>query len=641
MSNKTDLYILMLEDDPMDADLNRAQLLLLEEYNCIIDWVTDKESYLKALHTCPDLVLSDYSLPQYNGLEALKDLNDQKLLIPFIFVTGTINEETAADTIKAGAWDYVVKDRLFRLPLAIRSVLKLKKEKVNTLKAEALNRKLSMAVEQSPAHIIITDFNGRIEYVNTRFTEVTGYLPGEVIGKDPRVFIPGEYIDENFSLFWDNLKAGQSWRGEAQSRRKDGTYFWESISISPLKDENGEITHFVTIKEDVTQRKLMEQKIITALDQAERSDKLKEVFLQNLSHEIRTPLNAIVGFSSLLNENDIDAQLQKEYKTIVMQSSQQLLSIVSDILTVSKIQTGQEELIIKPCSVNNIMDSLKVLFQQRVEAKGLAFNLKSGLDDSMPFILTDETKLVQILTNLLNNALKFTHQGFIELGCWIEGESVNFYVKDTGIGIAGEYHESIFERFRQADNSITASYGGTGLGLSISKSFAEMLGGVITVKSRLGHGATFTLSIPYKCAEITYKEKVPEKPPVANKKTTILVAEDEEFNYQLIEAFLAGHGYVLLKARNGKEAIDVCQRHPEISLILMDIKMPEMDGQTALSEIRKFNADVPAIAQTAYSLEHEKQQFLANGFNDYISKPLKREVLLEKIHNLLFIHHEV
>lgn len=631
---KTDLRILMLEDDAMDADLNKAQLTLLEEYNCIVTWVTDKNSYLNGLNSCPDIILSDYSLPQYNGLEALNDLKAKKMIIPFIFVTGTINEETAADTIKTGAWDYVVKDRLFRLPFAIRNALKLKEERINTLKAEVLNRKLSMAVEQSPAHIIITDINGKIEYVNNRFTEVTGYHPGEVVGKDPRVFIPGNYIDENFNLFWDNLKAGQVWRGEAQSKRKDGSVFWESISISPLKDENGEITHFVTIKEDISIRKKMEQDLIAALDHAERSDKLKDVFLQNLSHEIRTPLNAIVGFSSLLKEERSELN-QKEYKDIILRSSHQLLSIVSDILTVSKIQTGQEELIVKPYSINPIMENLKTLFLPKAKAKNLDFRLNIDVNAN-PTILTDETKLVQILTNLLNNAIKFTHKGHIELGYSIDNTTIDFFITDTGIGISQEFHDAIFERFRQADNLVAVNYGGTGLGLSISRSFAEMLGGRISVKSALGMGATFTLHLPYKEAEpITKKITTQPEHLSANQEVSILIAEDEEFNFQLIEAFLKGRGFTLLKARNGREAIETCKSHPEISVILMDIKMPDIDGLNALMEIRKFNPNVPAIAQTAYALEQEKQQFLSRGFNDYISKPIKRETLLEKIQNLI------
>jgi len=639
MKEKKDLHILMLEDDPLDADLNRAQLNLLDEYNCIVKLVSDRDSYLEALKSQPDIILSDYSLPQYNGLEALNDLKNRKLLIPFIFVTGTINEETAADTIKSGAWDYVVKDRLFRLPLAIRSVLKLKEEKINTLKAEILNRKLFKAVEQSLVNVIIINIHGEIEYVNPRFTEVTGYTANEVIGKDLRILTPGNYYDENISVLWDSFKEGKSWSGETRCQKKNGTYYWESTSISPLKDENGIITHFVAVKEDITQRKNMEQEIISARDRAERSDKLKEVFLQNLSHEIRTPLNAIVGFAGLLNDPCLDPEQQMDFKTIIINSSNQLLSIVSDVLTVSRIQTGQEEIILKPTKINELIDNLKVIFTPQAERKKLTLIAKKQSDDALFTVLTDETKLIQILTNLLNNAVKFTHQGSIELGYEIADETIKFYVKDTGIGIPPEYHELIFERFRQADITISTNYGGTGLGLSISKSFAEMLDGSISVVSSPGKGSTFTLSIPFKKEKITPRISHRNNVIVSEKTFTILIAEDEEFNYQLIVAYLAGKKYNLIRAKNGFEAIDLCKKHPEIALVLMDIKMPEMDGQDALATIRNFRPDLPAIAQTAYALEHEKQLFIEKGFDDYIAKPIKKEDILEKIQNIL-MHHE-
>jgi len=290
-----------------------------------------------------------------------------------------------------------------------------------------------MAVEQSPVHIIITNIKGEIEYVNTRFTEVTGYLPDEVIGKDPRIIIPGSYSDENISNFWENLKAGQNWRGEAQNWKKDGTQYWESISISALKDETGEITHFVAVKEDITLRKKMEQELISAKDQAERSDKLKEVFLQNLSHEIRTPMNAIVGFAGLLNEPNLSLDQEKDFKSIILNSSNQLLSIVSDILTVSRIQTGQEEVITNPMLVNDMIDNLNVIFSPQMRAKKISLKIKKFSNDSHFTLSTDETKLTQILTNLLNNALKFTSEGLVELGYDIQGEIIEFYVKDSGI----------------------------------------------------------------------------------------------------------------------------------------------------------------------------------------------------------------
>ena len=329
---KTDLHILMLEDEPLDAELNQAQLLLLSEYNCIVQWVADRASYLRALETSPpDIVLSDYNLPQYNGLEALQDLTQKKLLIPFIFVTGTIDEETAADTIKSGAWDYVVKDRLFRLPLAIRSVLKLKEEKAINLQVEEQNRILTAAVTQSPSHILITNTLGQIEYVNVRFTEVTGYTADEVVGKTPGILKSGTHPYDFYADLWRTIKSGRDWRGEFLNKRKDGTLFWESASISPLKNEEGETTHYIAVKEDISDRKKMEQDLIEARNRSERSDKLKEAFLQNLSHEIRTPLNAIVGFASLLNEPDATRDQQQEYTSIIFNSSNQLLSIVSDI----------------------------------------------------------------------------------------------------------------------------------------------------------------------------------------------------------------------------------------------------------------------------------------------------------------------
>jgi len=286
------------------------------------------------------------------------------------------------------------------------------------------------------------------------------------------------------------------------------------------------------------------------------------------------------------------------------------------------------------------LDNLRVIFQPKALAKGLSLIFRKGIDNSDFAILTDEIKLVQILSNLISNALKFTHKGFVELEYLLDGEYIIFNVKDTGIGIEEIYYESIFERFRQANAKISANYGGTGLGLSISKSFAEMLGGVISVKSILGKGSTFTLTIPCKESNLHAKDEILEKTQVQFKGVTILIADDEQYNYQLIEAYLADTRYKLLYARNGREAVDLFHKHPEISLILMDIKMPELNGQLALNEIRKFDAMLPVIAQTAYAMEHEKQQLLAGGFNDYISKPLNRELLLEKISNLLLQHQK-
>ena len=621
----------MLEDEVLDVELNKAQLLLLNEYNCIVKWVVEKEAYInELLQNQPDLILSDYSLPRYNGLDALNDLKALNLFIPFIFVTGTINEETAAHTIKAGAWDYVVKDRLFRLPIAIRSVLQTKQHGLEILKAEEQNRKLLMALEQSPAHIIITDIKGQIEYVNSKYTEVTGFTFDEVRGKTHQLFNLEHSNEQYFALMWENILSGKIWSGELINWKKNGTSFWEHTSISPIKNENGEITHFVAVKEDISQRKQLESELIEAKERAERSDKLKEAFLQNLSHEIRTPLNAIVGFSGILNEDNSLTDEQKGFTTVIMESSAQLLSIVSDILTISRIQIGQEFLSIKPVRLNDMLDQLFTIFNPKANKRNIQFLIHKGNNNPNFEIKTDEPKVYQILTNLLNNAIKFTQKGSIDCGYSIKNNFIEFYIKDTGIGIKPENFEIIFERFGQAELTISRNYGGTGLGLAIAKSYVDILQGSISVESDIDKGSTFYFSIPYiqilKNIDVEINKQIIE----SNGNTTVLVAEDEEYNYMLIDAILSAKKCTVIHAENGREAVELCNNN-NIDIVLMDIKMPEMDGLTAMMEIRKFKSSLPIIAQTAYALEHEKCQLLEKGFTDYIAKPLKKEVLWDLI----------
>lgn len=625
------LTILLLKEEAMDAELIREQLLMLDEYECEIIWTKDKRTFLAALEAkIPDLILSDYNLRDFTGLDALKYITESKMLIPFIFVTGAIDEETAAETIKAGAWDYVVKDRLLRLPLAIRGALQLRVEKSNALNAALESRKLLKAIEHSPVHIIMMNVNHEIEYVNKRFTETTGYALEDLKGKDSWRFVLENLPEKYFSDLQRKNIHPYNWHGEIQSRKKDGTSYWESVSISPLMNEENQVTHYIIVKEDISPRKRIIQELINARNKAERSDKLKDAFLQNLSHEIRTPLNAIVGFSSLLEEASGLPDELKEYTSIILSSSNQLLSIVNDILTISRIQTGQEIISTSEVYVNSILDDMYMIFKSQAVQNNIEYSVVKGNDDRDFNILIDETKLVQILTNLLNNAFKYTHEGSITCGYAIKGDRIEFFVKDTGIGISTENQKIIFDRFRQAEISFNRNYGGTGLGLSISKSFAEMLGGRLWVESRQGEGSTFYLSLPCRSETGMEAQMPPEETRFPKKEITILVAEDEKHNFRLIQAYLNDACIKLIHATNGLEAVNISRTTSQIDLILMDIKMPEMDGISAMLEIRK-SLDVPIIAQTAYALEHEKQQLLKIGFSDYISKPIKREELVEKV----------
>lgn len=372
------------------------------------------------------------------------------------------------------------------------------------------------------------------------------------------------------------------------------------------------------------------QHLVIAKEKAEESSRLKTAFLQNISHEIRTPLNAICGFSDMLSESTLSEEKKNSFISIIQTSSNQLLSIVSDILTISSLETKQEKLNIEKACMNDIIIDLLSIFKQQLVNQNISLYAKQALNDKQSEIYTDKTKITQILSNLISNAIKFTHEGFIEFGYVLKNNKLEFYVKDSGVGIKPEKHDKIFERFRQADLSINKEYGGTGLGLSISKGLTELLGGEIWVNSEIGKGSTFYFTIPYEPIN-----RVEE--PTLNKtdnRPTILVAEDNEFNFLFIEALFNNVDFNLLHAKDGKEVVEIAEKDNEISLILMDIKMPKMDGYTAAKLIKEQNPEVPIIAQTAYALDHEVEKY-SKVFDDYLTKPLKREALLEKVKEYL------
>jgi PAS domain S-box-containing protein len=629
------LHILMLEDDSLDAELNQEQLLLLNEYNCIVKVVEDKEEYIKVIETRPppDLILCDYSLPQYNGMEALKDLNARELLIPFVFVTGATQEEIAADAIKAGAWDYVVKDRLYRLPLAIRNALKLKKEKEISFEIEKKSQRLLKAIEETSAQIIVLDSNTNIEYVNRNFTIVTGYSSEEVIGKPiDNFFSKNTWEDKNIQ---DILEKG-NFKGDIYNYKKNGEKYWEHLLITPVLKSKDKILNYIIIKEDITQKKKIEHELLEAYHKAEQSNKLKEIFLENISHEIRTPLNAIVGFSRLLKDQALnDTKIIEPYTEIINDSSNQLLTIVDDILTAASIQTGNTPNEISFFNLHDLFEQLYEIFLPYATEKKLKLNYQKTEKNKDFIIQTDKAKLTQIITNLLNNAIKYTHKGHINFKYELAGDMIRFSVTDTGIGIADKDKEIIFDRFRQASPEIHANYGGSGLGLSISKSFAEMLGGTIHVKSKLNHGSEFTLLLPNSLKKEMTHDLQKTKTICSNQPLKIIIAEDDEANFFLLELILANINIKILHAANGQQVIELYNKHPDTDLILMDLKMPLMDGIEAIKKIREKNTKIPIIAQTAYVTEDEKQKAFHAGCNDYITKPIKEKKLIEKICSLL------
>jgi len=403
-----------------------------------------------------------------------------------------------------------------------------------------------------------------------------------------------------------------------------------SVNIDGIVSQNDKLC-FLTLV-DITERKLGETNLLQAKEHAEESDHLKTAFLQNMSHEIRTPMNAICGFSEFLSDHDLSDEKRNNFVAIIQNSSQQLLSIVTNILTISSIETNQEKINISKVCINTIILESMYIYIQQASKQNISLYAKNELTDKQSEIFTDRTKITQILTNLLTNALKFTYEGFIEFGynlnTDIEPAEMVFYVKDSGIGINPDMHENIFERFRQADKSIQMKYGGTGLGLSISKGFVELLGGKIWVESVIDKGSTFYFTIPYKPANDIDITIAPTKQNRNFK--TVLVAEDEEYNFLLISEYLSNMDLKIIHAKDGQETVEICRTNPKIDLILMDIKMPIMNGHEAAKIITEFSPGLPIIGQSGYALEHEIENY-SNIFDDYLTKPINRNDLTQKV----------
>ena len=372
-------------------------------------------------------------------------------------------------------------------------------------------------------------------------------------------------------------------------------------------------------------------KLEKAKIKAEESDKLKSAFLANMSHEIRTPMNGIMGFAELLKSGNLSPEENKNYIEIIEKSGTRLLSIINDIVDISKIEAGQMKVSYSTTNVDEQMQYIHTFFELEAQDKGIQLNLKKIPDNDETIISTDREKLYAILINLVKNAIKYTVQGTIEFGYEKKNSQIEFFVKDTGIGISKDRQKAIFERFIQADYNDKMARQGAGLGLAIAKAYVELMGGKIWVESEIGKGSEFYFTIPdsIQIEENNLAQQIISIPkgPCDIKNLKILVTEDDNISRMLILKVLEGFGNEILIAQTGVQAVEICQKNPDLDLILMDIQMPEMNGYEATMEIRKFNSTVIILAQTAYALEGDKAKTIAVGCNGYISKPIKKDEL--------------
>ena len=380
-----------------------------------------------------------------------------------------------------------------------------------------------------------------------------------------------------------------------------------------------------------------------AKEHAEESDRLKSAFLANMSHEIRTPMNGILGFLELLKEPNLAGEEQQEYIEIIGKSGRRMLGIINDIVDISKIEAGLMTVELAESDINKQIEYIYAFFKPEIEAKGLQFFIKNTLPSIEAIIITDCEKLYAILSNLVKNAIKYTEKGSIELGYNVvetHGRaSLQFFVKDTGIGIPKNRHQAIFERFIQADYGNKRAFEGAGLGLAITKSYVEMLGGRIWVESEEGTGSIFYFTLHYN-ATLKENNDIQKRVPaegIANQvnpdglRLKILIAEDDEISRMFISKMVGVFGKEIIKVNDGIEAVKACRNNPDIELILMDIQMPGMNGHEATRLIRQFNNDIVIIAQTAFALSGDSEKAIEAGCNGYISKPVNKDELYRLI----------
>lgn len=483
--------------------------------------------------------------------------------------------------------------------------------------------------ESLPDGLLVISREGRIIDYNSRTREMLNCMDETIRNSYFSQFVCPSDLEKVTMIYEKTIETGIRTQDEIKMIRADQTEFFAEISMGLVRHAQDKPETFVIIVKDIDERKASEIKLKIAKEKAEEADRLKTAFLSNMSHEIRTPMNAIIGFAELLSYGEATADERKEFIAQINYGAESLMRLIDDIIDIAKIEAGQ----IKICNVffdlSSVFRDLRLIFTRNLQRQNKN-NIQlvednSGYNPSIQ-LYGDQIRIRQILNNLLSNAIKFTEKGEIRFGIRsISDGMISFYVKDSGIGIPHDKLGIIFDRFRQGHETKAKSYGGTGLGLAISKQLVELMGGSISVSSEKGIGSEFIFSIPYLSIEenTVGMENIFDKIELNWKNKTILIAEDDPSNFFLLSEILKSTDVKIIRASDGREAVEIVNTRPQVDLVLMDVQLPSMSGYEAARIIKERRPDLPVIAQTAYGLSDEKQESLKAGCDDYIQKPIK------------------
>ncbi|MBK7970412.1 MAG: response regulator [Bacteroidetes bacterium] len=633
------LSILIIDDDEVDR-IALKRSIKSSGFNADIISVCNKAEGLEALSQKTfDCIFLDYNLPDSNGLDFLKNHRSELNGAPVIIVTSHGDEKLAVEAMRLGACDYIPKNLVTPegISQSIRYALRINAAQQSTSKAERAlqesERKLETVIAKSPIILFAINKEGQFTMFKGRGVELLNVNPEDIIGKN--------FIETHRILPIDIKSLRNVIGGKELSTTMEVNNRFLDITCIPQRDEYFEPSGMIGIATDITDLKNSEIELKNNLSIAQETQKVKEQFLANMSHEIRTPIHGIMSLTNLLIKTNIDND-QMTYLNAIKKSADNLLVIINDILDLSKIEAQKMTFESTIFSATELVSTTFELFRAKGNEKGIT--ITKNIDDCIPeYVKGDPTRLSQIINNLVNNAIKFTHKGGVEIGVKLVDTNENcsmiaFSIKDSGIGISQNKLSTIFDMFTQAGDDITRKYGGTGLGLSIAKKLVDLQGGIIKVDSVIDEGTTFTFSMPFDHpdpVELEAHHSQSEEPESRiDSELRILIVEDNDINRLVINKIMKDWGVKFDNAVNGVDAIDK-MKSKDYDIILLDIEMPEMNGYQCIREIRTAlpepKCHVSVMAMTAHANRKERDKCIGLGMDDYISKPFDPLDLKQKI----------